>query len=101
MADVGVRLFFMFDKDGCIEHSTEQCQHPGEGTHIHVVEQVRPQGMKNNGQNNEIRHNNKNCRGKKIYPTIPCNNPKSDTGCKTQPSLSNRKNRRTPTSAII
>ena len=26
-----------------IEESIEQCQHPGEGTHIHVVEQVRPQ----------------------------------------------------------
>jgi len=29
-----------------IELSIEQCQHPGEDTHIHVVEQVRPQGMK-------------------------------------------------------
>jgi len=29
-----------------IEQSIEQCQHPGEGTHIHIVEQVRPQGMK-------------------------------------------------------
>jgi hypothetical protein len=29
-----------------IGQSIEQCQHPGEGTHIHVVEQVRPQGMK-------------------------------------------------------
>ena len=28
------------------EQITEQCQHPGEGTHIHVVEQVRPQGTK-------------------------------------------------------
>ena len=37
----------------------------------------------------------------KLYPTIPCNNPDSDTGWKTQLSLSNRKNRRTPTSAII
>jgi hypothetical protein len=42
------------DKDS-IEQSIEQCQHPAEGTHIHAVEQVRPQGMKNNGQNNEIR----------------------------------------------
>jgi len=25
------------------------------------------------------------------YPTIPCNNPERDTGCKTQPSLSNWK----------
>jgi hypothetical protein len=32
-----------------IEESIEQCQHPGEGTHIHVVEQVRPQGVKNKG----------------------------------------------------
>jgi len=24
----------------------QQCQNPGEGTHIHVVEQVQPQGMK-------------------------------------------------------
>jgi hypothetical protein len=39
--------------------SIEQCQHPAEGTHIHAVEQVRPQGIKkNSGQNNEIRHNN-------------------------------------------
>jgi len=30
----------------------------------------------------------------KLYPTIPCNNPDSDTGWKTQLSLSNRKNRR-------
>jgi len=37
----------------------------------------------------------------KLYPTIPCNNPESDTGWKTQQSSSNRKNRRTPTSAII
>ena len=29
-----------------IEQSIEQCQHPGEGTHIHAVEQIRPQGMK-------------------------------------------------------
>jgi hypothetical protein len=29
-----------------IRQSIEQCQHPGEGTHIHVVEQVQPQGMK-------------------------------------------------------
>jgi len=29
-----------------IEQSIEQCQHPGKGTHIHIVEQVRPQGMK-------------------------------------------------------
>jgi hypothetical protein len=28
------------------EQSIELCQHPGEGTHIHVVEQVRPQGIK-------------------------------------------------------
>jgi len=28
-----------------IEQSVEQCQHPAEGAHIHVVEQVRPQGM--------------------------------------------------------
>jgi len=28
------------------EQSAAQCQHPAEGTHIHVVEQVRPQGMK-------------------------------------------------------
>ena len=25
---------------------SKQCQHPGEGTHIHIVEQVQPQGMK-------------------------------------------------------
>ena len=29
-----------------LERSIEQCQHPAEGTHIHVVEQVRPQGIK-------------------------------------------------------
>ena len=29
-----------------IEQNIAWCQHPGEGTHIHVVEQVRPQGMK-------------------------------------------------------
>jgi len=27
----------------------------------------------------------------KLYPTIPCNNPVSDIGWKTQLSLSNRK----------
>ena len=59
------------------EQSAEQCQHPGEGTHIHDVEQVRPQGKKNNTQNNGKRHN-KNCI--KLYPTIHCNNPDSDTG---------------------
>ena len=39
------------------EQSIEQCQHPEECTHIHVVEQVRPKGMekKNMGQNDEIR----------------------------------------------
>ena len=35
----------MEDKN-TIEQSTEQCKHPEEGAHIHVVEQVRPQGMK-------------------------------------------------------
>jgi len=29
-----------------IEQNIEQCQHPAEGTHIHVVEEVLPQGMK-------------------------------------------------------
>ena len=33
-----------------IAQSIEQCQYPGEG----VVEQVRPQGMKNSGKSNEI-----------------------------------------------
>jgi len=28
-----------------MEQSIEQCQHPGEGMHIHVVEQDRPQGI--------------------------------------------------------
>ena len=28
-----------------IEQNIEQCQHPGEDTHIHIVEQVRPEGM--------------------------------------------------------
>ena len=37
----------------------------------------------------------------KLHPTIPCNNPESDTGWKAQLHLSNRKNRSTPTSAII
>jgi len=37
----------------------------------------------------------------KLYPKIPCNDPESDTGWKTQLSLSNKKNRSTPTSAII
>jgi len=29
-----------------VQQSIEKCQHPGEGTNIHGVEQVRPQGMK-------------------------------------------------------
>ena len=33
------------DRNGT-EQSAEQCQHPAGGTHFHVVEQVRPQGMK-------------------------------------------------------
>jgi len=37
----------------------------------------------------------------KLYPTIPCNNPDSDIGWKTQLSLSNWKNRSTSTSATI
>jgi len=45
-----------------IEQNIEQCQHPAEGTHIHIVEQFRPQGMKKQRKNNEIRHNNKNCK---------------------------------------
>jgi len=32
--------------ENSIEQSIEQCQHPAEGAHIQVVEQVRPQGMK-------------------------------------------------------
>jgi len=36
--------------------SGKQHQHPTEDTHIHSVEQDQPQGMKNRGQNNEIRH---------------------------------------------
>ena len=38
-----------------IEQNIEQCQHPAEGTHIQVLEQVRPQGMKKQRKNNEIR----------------------------------------------
>jgi hypothetical protein len=35
----------------CSQHGEQKqyrtkCQHPGEGTHIHAVEQVQPQGMK-------------------------------------------------------
>jgi len=29
-----------------VEQNIGQCQHPAEGTHIHVIQQVRPQGMK-------------------------------------------------------
>jgi hypothetical protein len=38
------------------KNSGKQRQHPREDTHIHSVEQDQPQGMKNRGQNNEIRH---------------------------------------------
>jgi len=62
-----------------IEQHVAQCQHPADVIHIHAVKQFRPQGKKNDGQNNEIRYN-KNCRN--ALPTIPCNNPESDTGWK-------------------
>ena len=58
---------------------SKQCQHPTEDTHIHAVEQVRPQGIKkNSGQNNEIVTTTKSAG--KLYPTVRCNNPESDTG---------------------
>jgi len=36
--------------------SGKQRQHPREDSHIDSVEQDQQQGMKNRGQNNEIRH---------------------------------------------
>ena len=66
---------------------------------VHTSTKSDHKEWKTSGQNNKIRHNNKNCR--KLYLTIPYNNPDSDIRWKTQQSLSNRKNRRTPTSATI
>ena len=82
-----------------IEQNIEQCQHPGEGTHIHVVEQVRSQGMKtqrtkqrNTSQQQKLQTFTRQYRAT-IQRAIPVK--------KTQLSLSNRKNRSTPTSATI
>jgi len=38
------------------EQNIEQCQHPTEGTHIHTVEQFRPQGMKKEKQRTKQRN---------------------------------------------
>jgi len=81
-----------------VQNKVSKCVHIQEKD-IHVVEQVRPQGIKENGQNNEIRHKNKNCR--KTLPDNTVQYPESDTSWKIQLSLSNRRNRHTPTSAII
>jgi len=44
--------------------------------------------------NNEIRHNNKNCR--KLYPTIPYNNPDSDIGWKNTAIVIKQEKRKYP-----
>ena len=86
------------DRNGT-EQSAEQCQHPAGGTHFHVVEQVRPQGMKkqrtkqrNTSQQQKPKENFTRQYRATIQRAIPV---------ETQLSLSNRKNRRTPTSAIM
>ena len=58
-----------------IEQSIERCQHQGEGTHIHVVEQDRQQGMKKT-----TKYVTTTKTAGKLYTTIQCNNPESDTG---------------------
>jgi len=45
-----------------IEQSIEQCQHPGEGAYIHVVEQGRPQGMKKQQTKQRNTPQQQNCR---------------------------------------
>jgi len=82
-----------------MEQNIEKCQHPAEETHIHVVEQVRSQGMKtqrtkqrNTSQQQKLQTFTRQYRAT-IQRAIPVK--------KTQLSLSNRKNRSTPTSATI
>jgi hypothetical protein len=53
-------------------------QHPRESNHTHGIEQDKPRGMKNRGQNNELQQNDKTFR--KPHPTIPRVSPESDTG---------------------
>jgi len=48
------------------EQSIAQCQHPAGGTHIHVVEQVRPLGMKNNGKKQLNTSQQQKLQGKKL-----------------------------------
>ena len=45
-----------------MEQSAEQCQHPGEGTQIHGVEKVRPQGMKKQQTKQRNTSQQQNCR---------------------------------------
>jgi len=63
-----------------IGQSIEHCQHPGEGTHIHVVEQVQPQGMKKKQRTKQRNMSQQLNLQEKLYPTVPCNNPERDTG---------------------
>jgi len=54
-----------------IEQSIEQCQHPGEDTHIHVVEQARPEGMKKQRkQTTKYVTTTKNCRKTLLDNTV-------------------------------
>ena len=76
------------------EESIEQCQHPGEDTHIHVVEQARPRGMKKTADKTTKYVTTTKTEGK--LPTIPCNNPHSDMRWKKQLSLSNIKKYKYP-----
>ena len=61
-----------------MEQSIEQCQHPGEGMHIHVVEQDRPQGMikqrakqRNTSQQQKLQENFTRQYGATMQRAIP------------------------------
>jgi len=73
------RCAYTVDKNS-IEQNIAQCQNPGEGAHIHVVEQVRPQGMKKKTADKTTKYVTTTKTAGRLYPTIPCNNPESDTG---------------------
>jgi len=94
------RCAYTVDKNS-IEQNIAQCQNPGEGAHIHVVEQVRPQGMKkkqrtkqrNTSQQQKLQEGFTRQYRATIQRAIPVE--------KHNYPYQIEKNRSTPTSAII
>jgi hypothetical protein len=58
---------------------SKQCQHPGEDTYIHGLEQ-NPTSRNEKQNKNTTKYSKTTKPVGKLYPAIRCNNPESKTG---------------------